>query len=49
MLASTSGLYGDLQGIIGRSLPEIKGMSLASLETNGFPGGKALPDGDIDN
>jgi len=49
VLVSTSGLYGDLQGIIGRSLPEIKGMSLLDLGTEALPegkNGKALPDGD---
>jgi hypothetical protein len=49
VLVSTSGLYGDLQGIIGRSLPEIKGMSLTDLATEALPeasNGKALPDGD---
>ena len=49
VLVSTSGLYGDLQGIIGRSLPEIKGMSLADLGPDALPdasNGKALPDGD---
>jgi hypothetical protein len=48
VLVSTSGLYGDLQGIIGRSLPEIKGMSLTSLGAEALPepkNGKALPDG----
>ncbi|RPJ30495.1 MAG: DUF2130 domain-containing protein [Planctomycetaceae bacterium] len=47
VLFSTSGLYGDLQGIIGRSLPEIKGMSLIDLGTEALPEGKngqALPD-----
>jgi len=39
VLLSTSGLYGDLQGIIGSTLPEIRGMSLAAIETDG----KALP------
>lgn len=49
VLVSTSGLYGDLQGIIGRSLPEIKGMSLLDLGTEALPegkNGKALPDGE---
>jgi hypothetical protein len=49
VLLSTSGLYGDLQGIIGRSLPEIKGMSLADLGPEALPeagNGKALPEGD---
>ena len=42
VLLSTSGLYGDLQGIIGSTLPEIQGMSLTSLEADG----KALPGGE---
>ncbi len=42
VLLSTSGLYGDLQGIIGSTLPEIEGMSLTTLETDG----KSLPDGE---
>jgi len=49
VLDSTSGLYGDLQGIIGRSLPEIKGMSLTDLGAEALPearNGKALPDGE---
>lgn len=49
VLVSTSGLYGDLQGIIGRSLPEIKGMSLMDLGAEALPeagSGKALPEGD---
>jgi hypothetical protein len=45
VLVNTSGLYGDLQGIIGSTLPEIRGMSLSALETDGLPDGKALPDG----
>jgi hypothetical protein len=44
VLDSTSGLYGDLQGIIGRSLPEIKGVSLAGLGPETVPDAKALPD-----
>ena len=39
VLLSTSGLYGDLQGIIGSTLPQIEGMSLGALEAEG----KALP------
>ena len=46
MLVSTSGLYGDLQGIIGSTLPEIKGMNLAALGAGELPNGKALPDGE---
>ena len=48
VLVSTSGLYGDLQGIIGRSLPEVKGMSLIDLSPEALPeanNGKALPEG----
>ncbi len=45
VLLSTSGLYGDLQGIIGSTLPEIQGMSLSALG-DGQPDGKALPEGD---
>lgn len=45
VLLSTSGLYGDLQGIIGSTLPEIRGMSLAALE-DGESDGRALPGGD---
>ena len=45
VLLSTSGLYGDLQGIIGSTLPEIRGMSLSALD-DGQPDGKALPDGE---
>ncbi|OHB68166.1 MAG: hypothetical protein A2Y77_13035 [Planctomycetes bacterium RBG_13_62_9] len=46
VVISTSGLYGDLQGIIGSTLPEIKGMSLAALDSDGLPSGKALTDGE---
>jgi hypothetical protein len=46
VLLSTSGLYGDLQGIIGSTLPEIKSMSLAALAASDPPNGKALPDGE---
>ena len=31
-LANTAGMYGDLQGIIGASLPEIEGLGLPKLE-----------------
>lgn len=48
VLLSTSGLYGDLQGIIGSTLPEIRGMSLAALD-DGEPDGRALPGGDETN
>jgi hypothetical protein len=43
VLVSTTGLYGDLQGIIGSTLPQIKGMGLSALD------GKALPDGGESN
>jgi hypothetical protein len=49
VLVSTSGLYGDLQGIIGSTLPEIKGMSLTDLGAEALPeasSGKVLPDGE---
>ena len=49
VLVSTSGLYGDLQGIVGRTLPEIKGMSLDALAADGLPNGKALPDAEETN
>jgi hypothetical protein len=31
-MSSTVGMYGDLQGIAGRSLEEIEGLSLLELE-----------------
>jgi hypothetical protein len=46
VVISTSGLYGDLQGIIGSTLPEIQGMSLTALGGDGPLDGKALPDGE---
>jgi hypothetical protein len=46
VLVSTSGLYGDLQGIIGSTLPEIKGMNLAALGAGDPPADKALTDGE---
>ncbi len=49
VLVSTSGLYGDLQGIIGSTLPEIKGMSLDALGAGDLPSDKALPDADETN
>lgn len=49
VLLSTSGLYGDLQGIIGSTLPEIRGMGLAALETESLPEGRALSDGEQRN
>lgn len=33
-IGCTAGMYGDLQGIIGASLPEIEGMRMSELETN---------------
>jgi hypothetical protein len=32
VVASTAGMYGDLQGIAGRTLQEIEGLDLALLE-----------------
>lgn len=49
VLLSTSGLYGDLQGIIGSTLPEIRGMSLSALGTEALPDSKTLPDGEDTN
>jgi hypothetical protein len=46
VVVNTSGLYGDLQGVIGSTLPEIKGMSLDALGAGDPPDGKALPDGE---
>ncbi|HQG49166.1 MAG TPA: DUF2130 domain-containing protein [Sedimentisphaerales bacterium] len=44
VLLNTTGLYGDLQGIIGSTLPEIRGMGLSALDES--PGGvKVLPEG----
>ena len=45
VLVNTSGLYGDLQGIVGSTLPEIKGMSFDAVGTDGLLDGKALPEG----
>jgi hypothetical protein len=49
VLVSTSGLYGDLQGIIGSTLPEIKGMNLAALGSGDLPDDKVLPEGEETN
>jgi hypothetical protein len=46
VLINTSGLHGDLQAIIGSTLPEIKGMGLSALEAEALPGDKALTDGE---
>ena len=48
VLLNTTGLYGDLQGIIGSTLPEIRGMGLSALDDS-QNGVKALPDGDDAN
>jgi hypothetical protein len=48
VLLNTTGLYGDLQGIIGSTLPEIRGMGLSALDDRPS-GAKALPDGDDAN
>jgi hypothetical protein len=48
VLINTSGLHGDLQAIMGSTLPEIKGMTLMDLGTDALPGpedDKALPEG----
>lgn len=46
VVVSTSGLYGDLQGIIGSTLPEIKGMSFDALGAADASDGRALPEGE---
>jgi hypothetical protein len=35
LMTSTVGMYGDLQGIAGRSLEEIEGLSVLALEGPG--------------
>jgi hypothetical protein len=37
VLDSTAGLYGDLQGIAGRAMPEIEGLDVLMIE-GGLPG-----------
>ncbi len=37
VMQATVGMYGDLQGIAGKSLQEIEGLELQSLETNDTP------------
>jgi hypothetical protein len=49
VLVNTSGLYGDLQGIVGSTLPEIKGISLTALDGGDAPNHKALPRGEETN
>lgn len=34
-ICGTVGMYGDIQGIIGGTLPEIEGMNLLQLEAKG--------------
>jgi len=46
VLVNTSGLHGDLQAIIGSTLPEIKGMSLTALGADALPDGHPLMDGE---
>lgn len=38
VIMSTSGMYGDMQGIIGSSLPKIKMLDMESEETGSEPG-----------
>lgn len=42
-LHNTASLYGDLQGIIGASMPTIEGLAFPRIEADGFP--KNLSDG----
>jgi hypothetical protein len=46
VLVNTSGLHGDLQAIIGSTLPEIKGMNLTALGADALPDGHPLMDGE---
>jgi len=47
VMGGTVGLYGDLQGIAGRTLPEVEGLELKSLEAGEPPAPKAEgPSGD---
>jgi len=39
LMTGTAGMYGDFQGIVGRSLPELQGLSIAQLDD----GSKAEP------
>jgi hypothetical protein len=32
LMTGTAGMYGDFQGIVGRSLPELQGLSIAQLD-----------------
>jgi hypothetical protein len=46
VMEATAGMYGDMQGIAGRSLQEIQGLELDSLEAIGSPDSgsrKSLP------
>lgn len=37
LMRSISGMYGDLQGIVGTSLPTLEGLSMTALEGPGEP------------
>jgi hypothetical protein len=43
LMTGTAGLYGDFQGIVGRSLPELQGLTIPQLEdgTDSKPSGEA--------
>lgn len=44
VMLSTSGVYGDLQGIIGGALPQIEQLETESIHTAQIPAGKSLFD-----
>ena len=37
LMTGTAGMYGDLQGIVGRSLPELQGLDLPELNDGSKP------------
>jgi hypothetical protein len=47
LLIGTAGLYGDLQGIVGKSMPEVEALTVAAAETCAFVAelSAAVPDG----
>jgi hypothetical protein len=45
LLTSSAGMYGDLQGIVGKSLPELDGLKLPAAETTTMSQSLALTEG----
>ena len=37
VIESTAGMYGDMQGIAGKTLPEIEGLDIKMLESKDSP------------